>query len=464
MSDSLKSYGQDTLQLKGVRVGIVGMGVSGVALCRTCLKRGAVPFVTDSGTTSELAGLIALMEEMGIEYETGGHSDRFVDRSELVVVSPGVPWDLPLLERARRMGKPVIGEVEFAYRLTEARILGVTGTNGKSTVVTLTGEMLGAGSSTVLVAGNIGTALSGVVDGLDEGYTVVTELSSFQLEGISAFRPDIAAILNITPDHMDRHRDMASYVRAKANIFRNMTPEDSLVIPAGDALIATMAEDARCRKFYFGTEESSCRGTFMVDSTAVSNVSGTKETLFTREDIRLTGNHNIMNVLAAATCARLAGAFPGDIARAVRSFTGLEHRMERVGVLDGVTWVNDSKGTNVEAAINALRSFSAPVVWIAGGSDKGLDFSPLRKVAESSVKCAVLIGESAPSLQKALKGAVEIVSAATMADAVKHARTIGVPGDVVLLSPACASFDMFENFEHRGRVFKDIVKRLSHEN
>lgn len=458
--DRLRESG---IELESGPVGIVGLGVSGMALCDVLLKRGAAPFVTEAKGAPRLREGLETLDRMGVEYETGGHTEKLF-HCPVVIVSPGVPWGLPILEECRARGIRVLGEIEFAYLLTYARIIAVTGTNGKSTVVSLIGAMLGE-DPRVHVAGNIGITLSGEVDGLDESHLVVAEVSSFQLEGITSFRPEIATILNISPDHLDRHRDVGAYAAAKANIFRNMKPNQSLVIPAGDPLLDELSATARCRRCYFGQGSGppEAEGTFLVGSRAVSNVWGRGEELFDTRDITLTGRHNVDNVLAAATCARLAGA-PGEgIREAVRAFRGLEHRMETVAVVDGVTYMNDSKGTNVDAALKALDGFSGPVVWIAGGSEKGLDYSPLREVVRCRVKYAVLVGEAAPSIGRAIEGAVTTLTAATFEGAVRAAAVAAAPGDTVLLSPACASFDMFDNFEHRGRMFKEIVGVLAAE-
>src|SRR3989449_487629 len=408
--------------LAGRRVTVVGLARSGVAAARLLRTAGAQVTGTDLKPLEALGRVAAELQALGVRLVTGPHARGAFDRTDLVVVSPGVPFHGDQLGPARARGMPIIGELELGWRALEAETIAITGTNGKTTTTALTGALLAEQPRPVLVAGNIGTPLAAHALGFPPDGLVVCEVSSFQLETTEAFQPRVAAVLNITPDHLDRHGSLAAYVDAKARIFANQTPADCTIVNADDE-----AAEAICPV----------------------------------AEICLRGAHNVENVLAAAACALWAGLAPEAIRRAIGRFRAVAHRIEFVRDRRGAQYYNDSKGTNVASTLKALESFSERILLIAGGKGKGQDFEPLATAARGRVGHVFLIGEDAPRLAAAFKEAsVPLTRCPSLEAAVDAARRLAVPGDVVLLSPACASFDMFENFEHRGDVFKKLVERL----
>jgi len=354
----------------------------------------------------------------------------------------------------------VWSEIELAWRFLRGRLICITGSNGKTTTTALTGHVLEAAGLPVQVAGNIGTPLISRVElSCDAGFTVV-EASSFQLETVSAFRPDIAVLLNITPDHLDRHGSMEVYGRAKARMFANQREEDDAVINADDVAAAAYAPGGP-QVYWFSRQKNVANGCFVRGSEIVFRRDGTETVLLERKVIGLRGNHNIENVLAAAAAARLAGVEPAAIEEGVRTFAGVEHRIEYVATISGVEYFNDSKATNVDAALKALDAFPGKLLVILGGKDKGSDYSLLRESLRSRARMAILIGSAAEKIEAELGGAVPVERAGTLAHALETAAKRAQPGDTVLLAPACASFDQFENYEHRGRVFKQLVRELA---
>jgi UDP-N-acetylmuramoylalanine--D-glutamate ligase len=390
--------------------------------------------------------------------ETGGHSEKAFLEADLLVISPGVDGRHPLLGRARSAGIPVWSEVELAYRLTPARFLAVTGTNGKSTTVSLLGAMLRAAGIPSVVAGNIGTALCEVVPELSPAHWVVAELSSFQLETIATFRPRVGILLNLAPDHLDRYTDLREYYAAKARIFMCQAAEDIAVLNADDPAALTHAQGIRSRVLMFSRSRTVGDGAFLRDDRLVVRRQGRTEPVCDRRSIRIQGAHNLENSLAAAAGASAVGAPAAAIAAALGEFAGLPHRMEVVGETDGVRFVNDSKGTNVGAVLKSLEGFGRGLILIAGGKDKGGDFVPLRPLLPGRVKTLILIGQARPKMRMQLEGACPTEEASSLPEAVERAAEIASPGDTVLLSPACASFDMFRDFEERGDVFRQAVK------
>lgn len=368
---------------------------------------------------------------------------------------------MPLLQEARIKGIRVWSEVELAFRACQAPFAAVTGTNGKSTTTTLLGLMLKHRGRKAIVAGNIGTALCDVVPGLSKAYWVVAEVSSFQLETIEAFHPRVALLLNLTPDHLDRHTDMAGYLQTKARIFLNQKPEDAAVLNADDPLTLEAAATGKARKIFFSQRQPVTEGAFIKDEAFWLRLEGKEEAICPRADLRIQGAHNTDNALAAIAAAGLLEVPPESMREVLKHFPGLEHRLELVAEIDGVRYLNDSKGTNVGATVKSLESFPmGRVILIAGGLDKGADFRPLIPVVKERVKATILIGEAREKLQATLKEACPIQMAANLDEAVENAHSLAVPGDVILLSPACASFDMFRDFEERGAVFKSVVRRL----
>ena len=437
------------------KVTVVGMARSGIAAARALHALGAQVTVTDKKPLGQLAGQVRALGTPDITVVAGGHPERIFIETDLVVLSPGVP-KLPQVQAARRHGVPVISELELAWMLADAPFIGITGTNGKSTVTTLVGLMMQRSGKRTLVAGNIGTALTEDPSLLRGQDWIVAELSSFQLEDIKAFRPRVATILNITQDHLDRYADLAEYGEAKARVFLNQHRDDVLVLNFDDPLVRALAPRATSRVVPFSRLERHGEGACVVNG--MLTVRG--EAVCAVDEVRIKGVHNVENALAAAAVALAAGADRASVAAVLREFPGLEHRLEFVREKDGVTYINDSKGTNVGAVLKSVEGFERPVILIAGGLDKGSDFSPLFDLFRRKVKLLVLIGKAADAMAGALGSATEMVRAATLAEAVQIGRDRAARGDVVLLSPACASFDMFRDFEDRGRQFKEAVMAL----
>ena len=442
--------------LAGRPVTVVGLAKSGIAAARLLHAAGAEVTGTDAKPLETLGREVLALRDLGIPLVTGGAGTGH--DATLVVVSPGVPLDSPQVTGARMRGVPIIGELELGWRAMEADTIAITGTNGKTTTTALTGALLAEQPRPVLVGGNIGTPLAAhalrfPVDGL-----VVAEVSSFQLETIDTFQPRVAAVLNITPDHLDRHGDFAAYVDAKARIFLNQTPSDCAVLNADDGPTAALAARTRAHVLWFSRRRALDHGVFVRDGWVAAKLNGHVEEIVPLAEIGLRGQHNVENVLAAAACALWLGLPAPAIRRAVGRFRAVEHRIEFVRDLRGVQFYNDSKGTNVASTIKALESFGERVVLIAGGKGKGQDFAPLAVAARGRVGHVVTIGEDGPKIAAALAAAgISSSAAPTMAAAIEVARSHAGAGDVVLLSPACASFDMFQNYEHRGQVFKKLV-------
>ena len=448
------------IELAGKQVLVVGLARTGVATALFCAARGARVTATEERAESQIAETAAKLRAAGVTLELGGHGARTFVEQDLIIPSPGVPPMMPALAAARAVGIPVWSEIELAWRFLRGRLICITGSNGKTTTTSLIGHILETAGLPVQVAGNIGTPLISRVDlSSDSGFTVV-EASSFQLESISAFRPDIAVLLNLTPDHLDRHGSFEIYARAKARVFENQTQQDAAIVNADDA-VAPQYAPANARAFWFSRQKRVERGSFLRDGELVFRCEGGETVLLQRADIGLRGNHNLENVLAAATAAKLAGVEPAAIAEGVRTFAGVEHRIEFVETVSGVEYFNDSKATNVDATLKALDAFSGNVVVILGGKDKGSDYTILRGALARHARRVLLIGSAAEKIETQLAGVVPAERAGTMARAVELAAERALPGDTVLLAPACASFDQFENYEHRGRVFKQLVRELA---
>jgi UDP-N-acetylmuramoylalanine--D-glutamate ligase len=452
---------QPDIELRGKRVTVVGLARSGIAACKVLAERGARVLATDRSPRERLRGDLATLEARGVRIEAGVHRPESFLEADLIVVSPGVPTELDLLGLARSRGVPIWGEVELASRLTRARFLGITGTNGKSTTTSLLGAMLDAAGFPTVVAGNIGTALCEVVTRLTAAHWVVAELSSFQLETIVTFRPHVAVLLNLAPDHLDRYADLPGYYAAKARIFLNQTAEDYAVLNADDPPTLEWARGIRARPRLFSRTRTMGDGAFVRDDHLVVRSAGRPEAACGVGEIRIQGLHNLENSLAAAAAAAAIGAPVGAIGAALRQFPGLPHRLELVAEVDGVRYVNDSKGTNVGAVVKSLEGYRGGVILLAGGKDKGGDFRPLRPLLETRVKTLLLLGQARDTIRSHLAGACPMEEAASMQAAVARAGEIAVAGDTVLLSPACASFDMFRDFEERGEVFRQAVRDLA---
>jgi UDP-N-acetylmuramoylalanine--D-glutamate ligase len=446
------------VEFRDREVVIIGTKRSGLAAARLLLRNGArVRAVTDKQLTPEEQ---AVFDELGVRVEAQSAESLFGrdpgKGPDLIVASPAVPGDLPLLSDAKRRGIPVLGEVELASYFLKGPVIGITGTNGKTTTTALTGHILQECGIASQVGGNIGKAVTAMVEASTESQWNVLELSSFQLETISRFRAQIAACLNLTPDHLDRHHSFEAYTAAKARLFETQQEDDMAVLNHEDAMCRSFAAQTRGEVFWFSSTQRVASGAWLERGKLMLN----GKLLMPRSNIRLRGLHNVENVLAAALIAHLAGAQPERIGAAVESFPGVEHRIEFVRKLDGVEYYNDSKATNVDSTQKAIDAFEGGLWIILGGKDKDSDYRPLGEALGRKAKAALLIGAAAPIIASHLGTSLQIVNSGTLAGAVEYARNHAVAGDTVLLAPACASFDQFENFEHRGRVFKQLVSEL----
>jgi UDP-N-acetylmuramoylalanine--D-glutamate ligase len=441
---------------------VLGLARSGVAAAEFLVRRGASVVAVDRKAAAELPPEAAALSALGVRLELGAQRAETFLGASLVVVSPGVPWELPELEAARRAGVPVIAEIELAYRHLQGRVAAVTGTKGKSTTTAALGAMLREAGLDARVGGNIGTPLVGLVEGSTPDTRFAVEVSSFQLEGTQRFHPQVAVWLNLSPDHLDRHPSLASYVAAKARVFANQTASDWAVVNADDPVVLGQARAAAARKLLVRVtgEPLPGEGAFFSGDAARQRLDGREEVLFSRADVRVPGAHLAGDLLVAAAAARLMGA-PGEaIAPAVRGFRGVEHVLEHVATIDGVSYFNDSKATNVDAARRSVEAFERPLVLILGGRYKGGDFAELAPALAGRGR-VLAIGEARERVAEALGAVVPVERCDSLAAAVARARAIARPGDVVLLAPACSSFDMFRDYAERGRAFKDEVRALA---
>ncbi len=440
------------MELNGVTAMVVGLGASGIAAARFLAARGARLILTDRRTDLDRTRLPAGEVHLGEE-------DRaWLDGVGLLVTSPGVPRDAILLREAVLRRIPVIGEVELAARFITAPIAAVTGTNGKSTVTVMLGEMLKGTARKVFVGGNLGTPL---IDAVDGGYdAIVAEISSFQLEWIEQFRPHVGVHLNLTDDHFDRYRDLDDYGRAKARLFENQGAGDWAILNRDDPNVWKLAGQIRSRVVGFGLGLKPAGDAIATADGALEFTIGDLKGRISLKEFKLSGRHNLANAMAAAAAAIAMGASVAAIERALASFKPLAHRIEFVREKDGIAWIDDSKGTNVGAVVEALEAVSAPVILIAGGVDKGGDYTPLIEPLRRKVRHAIFIGAARERMAAALGKAVEIELVSTLGEAVERAARIGRRGDTVLLSPACSSFDQFRDYAERGNVFKKLVRAL----
>jgi UDP-N-acetylmuramoylalanine--D-glutamate ligase len=447
------------MDLKGKKVLVVGLGKSGLSAALFLRQHGAQVTVSDMRSAAALAKEIPALLEHGIMVESGGHGLLTFRRQDLIVVSPGVPLDTPELVQVKAFGLPVIGELELASQFLKGNILAITGSNGKTTTTALAGEILARAGIESQVGGNIGTPVVDLIAKSTEKSWSVLEVSSFQLESTQLFHPKIAVILNITPDHLDRHGSFENYALAKERIFSAQTKADFLILNAGNARAAEAAARSSAKVYWFSLEEPVAQGAWVQQGHIVfQSASGAApERIVALKAIPLKGAHNVENVLAAVCAARLAGAAPDAIAKAVESFRAVEHRLEHVATDNGVEYYNDSKATNVDATAKAIAAFPGCIHLILGGKDKNSNYADLSDLLRRRVKAVYTIGSAAAKIESQLRGIVPLVSCETLDKAVAAARSAAHPGDVVLLAPACSSFDQFENYEHRGRVFKELV-------
>lgn len=428
------------MNLRGKKVLVVGFGRSGQAAARYCAGQGACVTVTDNGPSSQFAEIMPSFAPLQLTTYFGGHPDSCFHEADVIVVSPGVP-DLPQLAEARANGVPVVGELELAVQEISAQVVAITGTNGKSTTTALVGHLLAEGGVRTCVAGNIGTPLLDILHDAQKADVVVLEVSSYQLETTPSLKPHVAILLNITPDHLDRYGSMERYIAAKALLFQNQGPSDVCIYNMDDREVARLATESRARKLPFSTR--------------------TPPVAWRLSDTQLTGAHNFENVIAATLAAEALGVSREAIQRGLKSFQGLPHRLQLVRDWRGVKFFDDSKGTNVGAVVKSLEGFLVPVHLIAGGLGKGGGYAELRPVVKEHVKSLILMGQAALEMQRELGDLVPTVIVDSMALAVKAAADRAQPGEVVLLSPACASFDMFRDYADRGDQFCKYVKELA---
>jgi UDP-N-acetylmuramoylalanine--D-glutamate ligase len=449
--------------VEGKRVSVIGAATSGLGAAQLLKTNGAIVFVSDSASEEKLKSQIPNLKSIGVGYEIGTHSDR-VYETDWMVISPGVPSNVPVVLEAKRRGIPVISELELASWFCPSPIVAVTGSNGKTTTTTLIGRMVHDAKKKYVVAGNIGPAFSSVVLELDQTSLAVLEVSSFQLDHCETFHPSLSVLLNITPDHLDRYGgSFEQYTAAKCRIFMNQTKDDVLVYCYDDAVTREQVERSarsHVRLLPFGLEQKFEEGAFVHDGKLITMIDGHRSEIIETKEISIKGEHNLLNAMAATLTAQWLKIPVPSIRATLKNFKGVEHRLEFVREVNGVRYFNDSKATNVDSVRYALKAFSEPIILFLGGRDKGNDYSLLHELVKRNVKVIIAIGESAEKVMKAFQSITKVVKGSSMDEAVKTAQTFATKGDVVLLSPACASFDWFEDYKHRGRVFKECVNRL----
>lgn len=452
------------MELKDVRVLILGAGKSGIAAARFLKARGAQPIIHDAKPIQELsAEARGLRQEIGVALLSGFVPSFVFDQIDLVVVSPGVGASLISARYVDQRGGEVIGEVELAYRFMKGRIVGITGSNGKTTTTTLIGDILKNAGIESQVGGNIGTPLIQLAETATDETWTVAELSSFQLETIKSFRTNVAVCLNVTPNHLDRYQSLDAYAEAKRRILMNQTSEDLAILNADDEIVSSWAKESKGQVTMFSVRQELEEGLFLRGRDLVSRAGGKEKILTTRDEIFIRGLHNVENVLASLAAGLACGASPESMRETIANFKGVEHRIEFVSEIDGVKYFNDSKATSVDATLKALEALSedeGKIVLIIGGRGKNAPYAPLIPLIQSSVRGLVVIGEDAKQIATQLAGVCDMVHAASMEEAVVRGSELAESGDSVLLAPACASFDMFRSFEHRGEVFKAAVHSL----
>ena len=451
------------MDIEGKTFLVVGLGMSGFAVARFLKRRGGIVTITDRSPANRLQQYLADVEDLDVRLELGGHVESSFTAADCIIVSPGVPLTISPLLAAREANVPIMGEIELAAGLITKSIVAITGTNGKTTVTTLVGEMLKQSGKHVFVGGNIGRPLISFIDKGENADVAVVEISSFQLDGYFGFRPNVAVLLNIAEDHLDRYEDFDAYVRSKGKLFSSQAEEDTAVLNGSDFHVLQAAKAAKSRKYYFNGGHNISNGTVVTEDGLDILVDGH---LLGRIDVRqpyLKAPHNLENVSAAVLAAISAGGTVTGIQAAIDEFRGLPHRLEYVDTVDDVAYFNDSKATNPDAVRRALEWFPCPVVLLMGGMDKGCDYGVLRNAIREHARALVLFGAAREKIQVALNGAVPVWSEETLARAVKRAGDLAEAGDAVLLSPACSSFDAYENYARRGEDFRKIVGGLKGE-
>ena len=448
------------MEYNGKKALVCGMARSGIAAAKLLNRLGARVTLQDMKKREEISADVLALEGEGIVLYTGANPDEIACAQDLIVLSPGIPCDLPFIAAAENAGIEVISEVELAYRLTPCPITAITGTNGKTTTTTLTGEIMKTAYSGTAVVGNIGVPYSEEVERLTEKDWVVAEISSFQMEKAKEFHPHISAVLNITPDHLNRHKTMDVYIAMKERVFAKQTAEDFCILNHGDAACRKMADKTAAKVFFFDSSETLAEGIYLDGDAIEVRWGAINETLIHVDELQIRGVHNYENVMAAAAMGICAGIALDTIRTVLKGFAGVAHRIEYVATVDGVDYYNDSKGTNVDASIRAVLAMKKPIVLIGGGYDKGSSFDEWTKLFPGRVKHLVLIGVTAPKVRASAEkfGFTAISDCETFEEAVDLCREKAEDGDCVLLSPACASWGMFDNYEQRGDMFKEQVR------
>jgi len=447
-------------KIKGRRVGILGMARSGIAAATLAKKEGGQPFVSDAAEAGRLTEQIRRLETAGIPFETGAHTDKLL-MCDYLIISPGVKLTIDILAQARAKGVPIFSELEFASWFCKGKIAAITGTNGKTTTTALTGELFKAAGVPCQVCGNIGLAFTEVVAELPSNGVAVVEVSSFQLETIADFRPHVAAILNVTPDHIDRHGSFEAYRDVKYRVAENQTGSDYLVLNSEDPELLKSPVRTEAQTLWFSTRHNAASTvTYVRDGSLWSRLDGREQSIIKCSEIGILGPHNLQNAAAAVTIGTVLGLTPQAMAKALKQFPGVEHRLENAGTVAGVIFINDSKATNVDSVCVALRSMASPTYLILGGRDKGAPYTPIIEAGKKVIKGLIVIGESRDKIFNDLGKSFPTMFTESLEEAVARGFEQAHPGETVLLSPGCASFDMFDNFEHRGRVFKQAVKSL----
>lgn len=442
----------------GKRVLVIGAARSGIASATFLAKQGNQVILTDMKQPNDVSAL----ETLGVSFLWGMQPEIAALNPDYIVLSPGVPLTIPPVQYAKTHGIPVIGELELAYRNAKAPFIAITGTNGKTTTTTLTGELLKTTGKHVLVGGNIGTPLIGCVPDLNEDDIVVAEVSSFQLETVDMFSPHLALMINLTPDHLDRHGSLENYLACKANIFAHQKATDYLILNYDDEALRLQAAKSKGKVFFFSQQHILQEGVCLENGFVVLKLDGKTFSICQEKEIAIKGKHNLENAMGAVLLAYLSGVRIEDIRSVLTTFRGVEHRLEPVRVYHGVQYINDSKGTNPDATMKAIEAYQEPIVLILGGKNKGSDFTQLAFLVKERVKNVVVLGEAKPAIVAALEqvGFQSYIEVDTFAEAVQTTVRIAEPGDIVLLSPACASWDMFQSYEERGDLFKQLVQAL----
>ena len=448
------------MEVKGKKISVIGAARSGVGAARLVKRLGGIPFVSDLGPEEKIYDAVNHLEMENINFEFGGHSDR-VYESTLMIVSPGVPTDSKVLQNARKKGIKVVSEVEFAYHYCKGKIIAITGTNGKTTTTSLCGHVFNTCGYKTHVAGNIGLAFSEIVLDVKEGEFVSLEVSSFQLDLIEEFKPAAALILNITPDHLNRYEDsIDKYAESKQRIYKNQDEKDYLILNNDSKPVMKYLSEHKSKSVYFSLSEEQTDGCFYSDGDVIFRLNGKENFRCSRNDINIRGEHNLANAMSVICSAKLFNLDNTGIMKGLQTFESVEHRLELVREIDGVKYVNDSKATNVDSVWYALKSFDEPILLVLGGQDKGNDYEQIKELVLQKVKKIYAIGSSAQKVFNFFHNDVKVEIEKSLEDAVKSSSMETIKGDVVLLSPACASFDMFNNYEHRGKVFKEAVNKL----